>query len=515
MIGEELKMTKTTIKKTAYVYISLPVICFLLFYMNSWFGLLFFLLFFTVLIRMFRKSRDQAADQEYSISKKTLFWFVAVAIVWSFLGGQGNLYYQSSDWQIRNAIYRDLIYRSWPVIYPDFDKALVYYIGYWLPPAVLTKGIGAIFPVIYETDMAFRIGNIFLWIWTSAGVFVVENLLAVYARPKGKKLLFVPLILVFFSGLDIVGGLRDIVKYGEILGAIDFHLEWWSPSLQFSSLTTCLFWVFNQTIVPWIVILCVLQEKGVENYVFMGLCAFAAGPLPFVGIVVYMLIYAAYRGILMQRAGKGISFLKEMMSVENWLALVILPVFMVYYRSNTAINAGADSSRTAAVSVFTLSVIDMEFIKEVVFFLIVEAGVYLFIFYRNYKNDIFYYITAGSIFIAPFIEVGVTDDFVMRFSVPAVMVLAAMSIKFLAEYKSAIADGKGKICCFALCLCLGIGAATPIMEFYRGYRAVRQNGRIVNVADDVKTLNQNAENANFVAYDYERNIFFRYLSPVL
>ncbi len=52
------------------------------------------------------------------------------------------------------------------------------------------------------------------------------------------------------------------------------------------------------------------------------------------------------------------------------------------------------------------------------------------------------------------------------------------------------------------------------MEFYRGYHAVRQNGRIVNVADDVKTLNQNAENANFVAYDYEQNIFFRYLAQV-
>ncbi len=102
----------------------------------------------------------------------------------------------------------------------------------------------------------------------------------------------------------------------------------------------------------------------------------------------------------------------------------------------------------------------------------------------------------------------------MRFSVPAVMVLAAMSIKFLAEYKSDIADRKGKICCIALCICLSIGAATPIMEFYRGYHAVRQNGRIVNVADDVKTLNQNAENANFVAYDYEQNIFFRYLAPV-
>ncbi len=112
---------------------------------------------------------------------------------------------------------------------------------------------------------------------------------------------------------------------------------------------------------------------------------------------------------------------------------------LLFPRATSQSHAGMTLT-TAAVSVFKLSVINMEFIKEVILFLIIEAGVYLFIFYRKYKNDIFYYITAGSIFIAPFIEVRVTDDFVMRFSVPAVMVLAAMSIKFLAEYKSAIAD---------------------------------------------------------------------------
>ncbi len=72
----------------------------------------------------------------------------------------------------------------------------------------------------------------------------------------------------------------------------------------------------------------------------------------------------------MQRAGKGISFLKEVMSVENWLAFVVLPVFMDYYRSNIAINAGADSSQTASVSVFTPSVINADFIKEVIFSLV-------------------------------------------------------------------------------------------------------------------------------------------------
>lgn len=49
-------------------------------------------------------------------------------------------------------------------------------------------------------------------------------------------------------------------------------------------MTTCLFWVFNQTVVPWLMTLCVLNEKSVENYALLGLLALPFGPLPFVGL---------------------------------------------------------------------------------------------------------------------------------------------------------------------------------------------------------------------------------------
>lgn len=51
-------------------------------------------------------------------------------------------------------------------------------------------------------------------------------------------------------------------------------------------MTTCLFWVFNQTVVPWLMTLCVLNEKSVENYALLGLLALPFGSLPFVGLAV-------------------------------------------------------------------------------------------------------------------------------------------------------------------------------------------------------------------------------------
>ena len=498
------------IVKASYLYIALPVMCFLTLYMSSWIGIFCFIIFSITISILLKK--DEKPELVIWIPAKYLFVFVAAAVVWTYLGGQGNLYYQSDDWHFRNAVYRDLLYYKWPVVYPEFHKALVYYIGHWLPPAALTKVIGVFVPHIYDTEIMFQIGNIFLWIWSAIGIFLVECLLLAYVKPNGKKVFLIPLILIFFSGLDIVGVLRDIVKYGDSFE--ELHIEWWSQGLQFSSLTTCLFWAFNQAIIPWIVILCVLSEESIKNYVFMGLCALAAGPMPFVGIVVYMTAYAVYRGILMLSQGQWKIFRKEFLGIENLLSLVIMPIFLVYYRTNSSVIAGTENVRTVSVSVFTIRVITITSLKEIFFFLMLEAGVYLIIIYRKYRNELFFYVTVGSVLLAPFIRVGKGNDFVMRFSIPAVMVIAAMTIKFIAEYDSCVKAGKDRICYAALWICLVLGAITPFTELERGYNALLKNGRIINVADDVKTMNQDNIDSeieeNIMAYDYEKNVFFRY-----
>lgn len=507
-----IMLKASRIKKAAYLYMSLPVMCFLLFYMSSWAGIILFLVFAAV---FFMVMRDTSIDgQDLRTTRKYLFVMALAVIMWTYFGGQGNLYYQSDDWHFRNAIYRDLLYRDWPVTYPASHKALVYYIGHWLPPAILTKGIGVIVPSICGTELMFRIGNMLLWLWTAVGVFIAECLLAVYARTRGKKILMVPVILVLFSGLDIIGVLRDIVKYGWTFE--ELHIEWWSQELQFSSLTTCLFWVFNQTVIPWIVILCLLDGEKINQFVFMGSCAFAAGPMPFVGIVVYMTVYAVYRGTLMFMQGKGRAFMQELFSLENLLALVIMPVFMIYYSSNSAVITGAEDPEAVSLSVFTLSHITFDDVKEIFFFLLVEAGVYLFILYRRYKQDIFFYITVGSVMLAPLVRVGNGTDFVMRFSIPAIMVMAAMTVRSLTD-NDGFCEKKDRICSVLLRICIGIGAVTTLTEFARGYQAMLQNGRIVNVADDLKTMERDdivdALERNIVAYDYEKNVFFRYLAP--
>lgn len=526
-----MELSYEKIKRIVYAYMLLPLWTFIALYLHSMLGGIFLIVLFVLSIMEFKIDLKQlkemakrhkikavflkSTQQHKSITKiekRYLLIFVLIAISWSFLGGHGNLYYQSADWGCRNAIYRDLIYRNWPVIYADYNKALVYYIGYWLPAASLTKIVGIIKPDIYLTEQAFAIGNIFLWIWTSIGVFLTELLLFTYAKPKSRKVLIVPIILIFFSGMDVIGAVRNIILNGKQFW--DIHIEWWCDDLQFSSLTTCLFWVFNQAIVPWLAILCVLQEEKLHNYVFIGICTFAAGPIPMVGIAVYMLLNGIYKAIKSVFNKSIKDFLKEVFSAVNCLALLILPVFILYYKSNQALNNAVAGATSGVFSVFKFATITNDFMGNVVWFLFLEAGVYLILLYRSYKGDIFFYITIVTIFIAPFIKLGGQSDFVARFSIPTVMVIAAMCLKYLVNFdQSKLIDRISKKIYILLCVCLFIGAVTPLTEFFRGYSVMLQTGKVANVCDDIKTFDQDIPANNFTVHDYKNSLFFKYFFP--
>ena len=249
----------------SYIYCIIPILCFTCFYMQSLIGYCATAIVVALIIcSLWNRKKEQNTEESLTISWRLLVVLFLIALLWAAFGGQGNHYYQSHDWNWRNAIFRDLIYQDWPVIYEKYNKALVYYIGFWLPAASVVKIIAKIFPAILTTSAAFTLGNQLLWIWTTIGVFLVELLLITYIKPKTvKKMLCVPVLLIGFSGLDILGVLYKIIV--EDRKFANLHLEWWMDGkMQFSSLTTCLFWVFNQCVIPWIVILCRSEEHTSE-----------------------------------------------------------------------------------------------------------------------------------------------------------------------------------------------------------------------------------------------------------
>ena len=277
------------LKYYVYAYMGLTVPMFFIFYFKLYLaGILFTVLLLAGFVwRIKCEKKDGIIKDGIKVKKYVLVIYAVASFVWTFLGGFGGHYAQSTDWHYRNAIFRDMITRSWPVVYPDYNKMLNYYIGHWIQPAFFTKLMRKIFYL--NNNEMWYIGNQLLWIYTAVGVFLVMLLLLCYVKTdSSKKQLLLIGLLVGFSGMDIIGTVLDLLFFHHVSYA-NIHIEWWS-SFQFSSITTCLFWVFNQALIAWIVILCTILEKKGDVFVFLGLCAALSGPLPFICIFLYMVI---------------------------------------------------------------------------------------------------------------------------------------------------------------------------------------------------------------------------------
>ena len=87
--------------------------------------------------------------------------------------------------------------------------------------------------------------------WTALGVALFLAL-AVSRVASLRAATVVVLVLVFFSGMDLVGTvLRGGLELAGNLRITD-HLEWWAERFQYSSNTTQLFWVPNHALAGWI-----------------------------------------------------------------------------------------------------------------------------------------------------------------------------------------------------------------------------------------------------------------------
>lgn len=503
-----LNMTYGKIKKVAIVYCCLPLFCFFLFYMASWVGIASAALLLGSFVFCLKNIEKEESNKEsISIPIRIVIIFVVVAVIWSFLGGQGGHFYQSPDWNWRNAIFRDIVYKGWPVIYQEFDKALVYYIGYWLPSALITKILAIPFPKIMQTDIAFFIANQLLWIWTICGIVIVLLLVLFYAKPKNEKKMFIiPGLLAFFSGLDILGVIYQILTKKMMFGGM--HIEWWMPGLQFSSITTCLFWVYNQCVIPWIVIACVMQEKKVCNYMILGIGALVSGPLPFLGIVVYMVINFIIKIFKEYKGDKIKKVAKEIFSISNIMALPIVGVIYLYYKSNGAVNVGVNRPGISILGIVNVVPFEWEYVGNAILFLFLEVGIYLILLFKTSNKNPQYYITIIVLCMAPFFTIGTESDFVMRFSIPGIMQLVMLIARDVCGERWRM-DIRGVL----LCITLMLGAVTPGTEIMRGYNSMLVSGKIVNVNDSVKSLDQDFDqhDINFVTYKYKEQPFFKYM----
>ena len=131
-------MTEKKLKLISYLYLIIPIIIFVI----GWVKLIFSIPITICLIIILKLLYNQNKHNNENIMglKKIIPIFIIVLLI-CITSGHGGLFYQSSDWNARNAIFRDLIQHKWPVYYEKSNTSLTYYVGQWMVPSIFGKVI--------------------------------------------------------------------------------------------------------------------------------------------------------------------------------------------------------------------------------------------------------------------------------------------------------------------------------------------------------------------------------------
>lgn len=500
-----MKLTHRALKTSVLAYLALPVLIFACGFMRWQLSLPVCAAILTGFFFARRDSFEPRFEKTMTISIKHLLSLTGVLLLWSWLGGLNGLFYQSDDWPWRNAIFHDLVEKDWPVIYPERGSALVYYIGFWLPAALPAKLVGW---MTGSVSLAWRTAQGALWLWTSAGLLLTALMLMLFTGAEdNKKQWIVVLIFIFFSGMDVIGMLLKN-RTAHVMERL--HMDWWMiDGKQFSSMTTCLYWVFNQSIVPWLATICFLMEKDARNYLFLGAACLCCGPLPLVGLAILMMARWAAGLIIDLRAHQGMRSVKAALSLPNIILLaLVFPALMIYFLGNLSV------ANTAAAQPAFLDQLSRYFSKTFIMFYLLEVGVYLLLLCSRHKREPLFYAVAVSLLIIPFFHVGSAEDFCLRASIPGVFIVMAWCAECLAGKASPFKTSSrfSRICAICLVCALLIGSLTPLMEMYRGISHVVREKTILLAQDDFGSIGVLDEAANFTAANYSDTLFFKYFS---
>jgi len=434
-------------KRLSYIYLTLPFLLFLFGWVRLTIALPLALVLLFVLYNLIFTDHQSPT----SISPPSTIYWLLITVLWLLLSGIGGYAFQNWDHNWRNAVFHDLIDFRWPVYYAQPEsgpvKMLVYYVGFWLPSALIAKFTN------------WQIANFALFIWSFLGLLLVTHHLASTLKTTNFK---VTLFLIFFSGLDILGTL--LFPQYPTLFPPSVHLEIWAGNLQYSSFTTQLFWVFNQAIPAWLVI-SVIARKGIsptkpspylmgmasgkeqerprddgrgELILLWSLCFFFA-PLASVGLFPYILIE------LIQQTDFKSPF-KDIRWGQILSAVIIFLLSALFFIANTAAQARGFQS--------------LSFVKFLAFFLL-EGGLLWLVLASSRFKDPRWMVTGALLAVILFVQIGNGRDFVMRASVAPLFYLMLMTGEIIFNKSSS------RIVRYSLLALLVLGSFTPLYEINR------------------------------------------------
>jgi len=356
---------------------------------------------------------------------------LAISVALFALGGEGRFFYANTDWQIRDAVLRDMATNPWPYAY-DIDGS-----AYFLRAPLGTYLLPAMFGA--NADLALLLCNsLRLALLLTLGWHLFET-----RRERAIGLV----VFLLFSGWDVVGT--------ALYAAIGAHLSWdhlepWNFGYQYSSHVTQAFWVPQHALAGWTCALTfLLWRKGlVPVGIFAASIPLVAiwSPLAIMGAVPF----AVFAGsTVLRKRAFGISDV----AIAAVAVLIALPALL--YLQVDAASVGMHILRTNPL-IWALCV-GLEVLPFTVPLLIEKES--------PASDRTVLRLIQFLLLAMPLIQVGVSADFQMRASI---MPLALLSILFAQWVCRLIERDPKRSAAIAYAgAAVALGAVTPMLEIRR------------------------------------------------
>lgn len=457
---KELTLEYRKIKAIALAVLILPTVFFFLGWIRPLISIPLTVLLLAALV--FAVIKDDG-KRKVKIGINEILLIVLAVAAWCILTGIGGFTASKIDMYWRNPVYADLIFKDWPVRYEGTlsGYGLSYYIGYWLVPG----GFAKIFVFLGE-EAAWNIGRVALVLWTTVLLTLCALLLKSYTGAKGIKSTAVMLALfIFFSDMDLISMCIQTAlnNLPEVFFDEFRQFECTTCCWQFSSMSTQLGWVVNQSVPAWLATLLFINEKSAKCYALIGLAILITSPMPLVGLAVFMFAFAArdiYTGV---KEGRIKEVIFSIVTPANILASIsIFPPVAMFITSN----------KGSQLTTLGLSYAAVHWKSYLAFLLGCHIITVLLIIKKKRLFECILLI--GSFLIIPLIFMGQSafditnypldrasnSDFCMRVSIPAIVILLAMVGKYIFnEFK--MREG---IRSRLLILVLALSLMSPVVE---------------------------------------------------
>jgi len=350
---------------------------------------------------------------------------LAAAIVW--LSGAMPPFGENLDWHKHYAIFNALSQQAWPprVVTADGIATLRYSLAYYVVPAAAVKLLGsAVLPSA-------------IFAWTTLGLYLALVLAFGGTRRPVAHSFLLGGVFLLFSGADLLGGL-----YTGTWPGLTGHLEWWwAPFGSISSIVTNLIWTPQHALAGLLATFLVLRypQQLLGHAGVLGAAVAVWSPFAAIGLLP-VLLWAVFT-----------SGWRRLLTVSNLLVAPGLLLMAALFLTRES--AGIPAAWLANLPGYTVT--------GWLVFVVLEFGALAgALWLARPQQALLIGLQAGFLLALSLFHVGITNDLLMRASIPALGVLAWLAAQAVAQAPRSWRQAP-------LAVLLVAGLATPLGELLR------------------------------------------------